>query len=36
MPHHIERFIASEGVDDVVFDAVTEIVPVHVARRGKV
>jgi hypothetical protein len=27
---------ASEGVDDVLFDTVDEIVPVHVAGRGKV
>jgi hypothetical protein len=31
-----ERFIASEVVDDVLFDTVDEIVPVHVAGRGKV
>jgi hypothetical protein len=30
-----ERFIASVGVDDVLFDTVDEFVPVHVARRGK-
>jgi hypothetical protein len=31
-----ERFIASEGIDDVLFDTVDEIVPVHAADRGKV
>jgi hypothetical protein len=31
-----ERFIASEGIDDVLFDTVDEIVPVHVAGRGNV
>jgi hypothetical protein len=30
-----ERFIASEGIDNVLFDPVDEIVPVHVAGRGK-
>jgi hypothetical protein len=27
---------ASEGVDDVMFDAVDEVVPVHITGRGKV
>jgi hypothetical protein len=31
-----ERFIASEGIDNVWFDTVDEIVPFHVAGRGKV
>jgi hypothetical protein len=31
-----ERFIASEGIDDVLLDMVDELVPVHVAGRGKV
>jgi hypothetical protein len=31
-----ERFIASDGIDDVLLDMVDEIVPVHVAGRGKV
>jgi hypothetical protein len=30
-----ERFIASESIENVLFDPVDEIVPVHVAGRGK-
>jgi hypothetical protein len=30
-----ERFIASEGIDNVLFDPVDEIVPVHVVGRVK-